>query len=378
MMDATLFHQYLIQQGINFFAGVPDSLLKPFCTSLIENTTAGQHIIAANEGGAVGLGVGYHLATGNIPLIYMQNSGLGNTVNPLLSLADEQIYGIPMLLLIGFRGEPGVKDEPQHIKQGRVMLNMLDSMEIPYSFVSKDFDTTQEVVKSAIKDATQRSSVHALIVSKDIFAPYQLAENNNGQYQLSREQAIQCIAKHLYNNEVIVATTGMASRELFEYRVAQKQSGQRDFLTVGAMGHASQIAVGIAQARPEQNIICIDGDGAFLMHMGSAAINASLNCPNFYHFVINNAAHDSVGGQPTVGFAIDLGQIAKGAGYKSAFCITDELQLTKNMQEIFQQPGPCLIEVRVNKGARKDLGRPTTTPLENKQTLMRFLNGDKK
>lgn len=372
MISPASFYQNLKNVGVEYFAGVPDSLLKSFCAYVTDNTPNSNHVIAANEGAAVGLAIGYHLATGKVPLVYFQNSGLGNTVNPLMSLADPEVYSIPMLLLIGWRGEPDVKDEPQHVKQGRVMLQSLDAMEIPYQIISGNEEADAQAVKLAMQSANERSGVCALIVKKNSFEGYALPGSQQ-PYSMNREDAIKAVVDQLGPNDIVVATTGMASRELFEYRKACEQSHQADFLTVGGMGHASQIALGIAYQKPDRRVICIDGDGAAIMHLGSMAVSGTSGLTNFKHIVINNGAHDSVGGQPTVGFDIDLVKIAQGCGYHNAKSVDSIAELNASLSTCLSSEKNILLEVRVNKGNRKDLGRPTKTPKQNKQGFMEFL-----
>lgn len=374
MLDPEQFFAFLQQHDVSFFTGVPDSLLKDFCACVTQKSPRQQHIIAANEGGAVALAVGYHLATGKIPLVYLQNSGIGNIINPLLSLADPDVYAIPMLLIIGWRGEPGVHDEPQHKKQGRVMLAMLESMEIPYAIVSPEMDQAEASIKQALKTAQDTNGPYALIIRKETFGPFQLQSPNSPSLELTREEAIQHILDGLENDDVVVSTTGMPSREVFECRAQKHQGHQRDFLTVGGMGHASQIALGIALQKPDRQVFCIDGDGAALMHLGAMAINGSLKPSNLKHIILNNGAHDSVGGQPTVGFQVDFLSMAKAAGYQTAAQVKNADGIKSELVTIRQSTGPSLLEILVKKGARKDLGRPTLTPVQNKQGLMKFLS----
>ena len=317
MISTKYFFKKLIEFEISFFSGVPDSLLKNICGFISDNVDSKDHIIAANEGNAVAIGIGYHLSTGKLPLIYMQNSGLGNIINPLLSLADPDVYSVPMLLMIGWRGQPGIKDEPQHKKQGRVTLKMLETMEIPYEILSKDTNDKQaeEMIKKASKIALKNNSPYAIIVQKDSFSKYQIKKKRIVNYPLYREEAIRAIVDNLDHKDIIISTTGVTSRELFEYREKLNLGHEKDFLTVGGMGHANQIAIGIAIQKPNRRVICLDGDGAVLMHMGSMAINGNIDCKNFKHIIFNNGAHDSVGGQPTVGLSIDFQSIAKASGY---------------------------------------------------------------
>lgn len=370
MISNEAFYKCLIQNDIDFFTGVPDSLLKDFCAYVADNTPAKQNIIAANEGNAIALAAGHYLATGKFGMVYMQNSGLGNAINPLTSLADPEVYSIPMLLLIGWRGEPGTKDEPQHIKMGKVMLGMLDKLSIPYSILDQNFE---EIIKKAKNYMSNKKSPYAIIVRKEAFDDYQLKTKEENEYELSREEAIKIILALLNEKDIIVSTTGMASRELFELREANRQGHEKDFLTVGCMGHSSSIALGIALAIPQRQVYCFDGDGSLIMHMGSLSTIGQLKPKNFRHIVFNNFAHDSVGGQPTAAFNIDIPAIAKANGYADAFSAETKEEIEYKIKKIRKINGPVLLEIRISKGARKDLGRPTITPIKNKEDFMRFL-----
>lgn len=374
MLSPKIFIESLAAKGIDFFAGVPDSLLKNVCAFISDTLDDRHNIIAANEGGAIGLAAGHYLATGHIPCVYMQNSGEGNAINPLASLTDREVYNIPVLLVIGWRGEPGVHDEPQHVKQGKVTIPLLDAMGIRNEILSQDEEDFRRQLDEAVRYLTETGEAFALIVRKNTFEPYSLQRNEVNEYPLSREEAIRTVASSLGPKDVIVSTTGMISRELFEYRAALNQGHERDFLTVGSMGHASQIALGIALERTDRKVWCFDGDGAALMHLGSMAIVADKAPANFVHVVFNNGAHDSVGGQPTVGLKVSLTEIAKAVGYKEAFLATDAEELNAALKRLNDYSGPVLLEVRVHRGNRKDLGRPTTTPVQNRDALMSFLN----
>ena len=373
MISPKFFIDTLGNYGIDFFAGVPDSLLKNICAYISDNLDEKHNIIAANEGGAIGLAAGYHLATGKIGCVYMQNSGEGNIINPLASLTDKDVYNIPVLLLIGWRGRPGVHDEPQHVKQGKVTTGLLNTMGIDYTVLSKDEEAAGKQIVKAVAQMKATNEVYALVIEKDTFDAYTLQSVRKNDLTLSREEAIQTVAAALDEKDAIVSTTGMISRELFEYRAAKGEGHERDFLTVGSMGHASQIALGIALEKPERRIWCFDGDGAAIMHMGGMAIVAEKAPKNYIHVVFNNGAHDSVGGQPTVGLDIDLCAIAKAVGYKAAFSTDNKEKLCDTLNEAKNLEGPILIQVCVKKGNRKDLGRPTTTPIQNKEALMTFL-----
>ena len=372
MLRPSFFIDTLREQGIDFFAGVPDSLLKNICAYIADNIDDKHNIITANEGGAVALAAGYHLGTGKIGCVYMQNSGEGNAVNPLASLTDKEVYHIPVLLLIGWRGRPGIHDEPQHVKQGKITTGLLNVLGINYEVLNKEEDFAKKQIDKAINSIRTTGEAFALVVEKDTFDSYTLQNVVKNDYKMSREEAIQTVAASIPDNAVIVSTTGMISRELFEYRAAMGQGHERDFLTVGSMGHASMIALGIALQHPERKVYCFDGDGASIMHMGNMAIVGSKHPDNYVHIVFNNGAHDSVGGQPTVGHEIDLVEIAYAMHYQHACCVWTKEMLDKALNDMFTD-GLQLIEVRVKKGNRKDLGRPTTTPIQNKEALMDFL-----
>ena len=378
MIRPEFFIEKLRENGIDCFAGVPDSLLKNICAYITDHCDEQHNIIAANEGAAVGIAAGHYLATGQPACVYMQNSGEGNIINPLASLTDPEVYNIPVLLLIGWRGGPGVHDEPQHVKQGKVTTGLLNTMGINFDVLSKDEDKAEKQIAKAVA-ALKNKEVYALVIEKDTFDTYQLSTvNSQLELSLSREEAIQTVAAALGEKDCIVSTTGMISRELFEYRAAMHQGHERDFLTVGSMGHASQIALGIVMAQPQRRVWCFDGDGAAIMHMGSMAIVASKKPANYVHVVFNNGAHDSVGGQPTVGLQIDLPAVAKAVGYKTAITVANKEELEQQLSTLRSQlstlGGPILLEIKVKKGNRKDLGRPTTTPIQNKEALMQFLS----
>ena len=373
-IDCAQFFQNLTALGIRFYAGVPDSLLKNICAYITDHVDATHHLITPNEGNAVALAAGHYLATGDIPLVYMQNSGLGNAVNPLTSLSDPEVYAIPMLLLIGWRGQPGVKDEPQHVKMGRINPAVLETLEIPQAVLSADWQTAQQQLQTAVRTIRETSAPYALLVPDGVFENYKLQHApeaiTNG---LSREAAIEIAATHLPPEAVVVATTGKISRELYEVRERQSQGHARDFLTVGSMGHASQIALGIALSQPGRPVFCFDGDGAVLMHMGALAAVGSSGCKNLVHIVFNNWAHESVGGQPTVGDRIHLPRIAEACGYQAAYRAHSGEELKSMLALAETEEGPVLLEVLVEKGSRADLARPKEKPVENKRLFMQTL-----
>ena len=376
MIDPKILFQAFLDNDVNFYAGVPDSLLKFFCAYITDVVDNKNHIIAANEGAAASIGIGYHLSTNKVPLIYMQNSGLGNIVNPITSLADPLVYSIPMILMIGWRGEPDHKDEPQHVKQGAITLELLRVLGIPFEILdtkSNDRDAKKIIDLLATKAKNNNQPV-ALVIKKNTFKKYQLLNKTIFDRIYTREEAIKQIIPEIPNKAILVATTGMLSRELFEYRSQRKEGHEKDFLTVGGIGHANQIALGISLQKRDNQVFCLDGDGSILMHMGSLAINGIVAKENFYHIVINNNAHDSVGGQPTVAGDIDLQKIASGLRYSWFGLATSAEEIKKSLKKMQSINGPTFLEIQVKTGNRKDLGRPTIKPSDNKYNFMRYLD----
>ncbi len=360
--------------GCDFYTGVPDSQLKALCNYLMNTYGIDEkhHLIAANEGNCTALAAGYHLATGNVPVVYMQNSGEGNIINPVASLLNDKVYAIPCIFVIGWRGEPGVHDEPQHIYQGKITCDLLDLMDIKNFVIGED--TTAEELKSVMdeyKGILDSGKSVAFVIRKNalLYDEKVVYENDN---DMIREEIIEHIV-NVTGEDPIVSTTGKASRELFEIREARSQGHQYDFLTVGSMGHTSSIALGVAINKPDEKIWCIDGDGSALMHMGSLAVAGNVNPDNLVHIVINNSSHETVGGMPTVASTMDLVNIAKSCGYSYAVSVDNfddldkELKLAKSRNEL------SFIEILSSIGSRKDLGRPTTTAIENKENFMKFL-----
>ena len=373
MLDAKNFIDILKSEGIKHFCGVPDSLLKDVCAYISDNSSKTEHLITANEGSAVALAVGNYISSGKPSLVYMQNSGFGNALNPLLSLADAKVYGIPMLVMIGWRGEPGVKDEPQHIKQGEVMESLLDSCGLKTITIQAETKCIDEILKKAVSDTITSSQPIVILVKKGTFESYKLQNIMPDFSASSREEAISSIIEASGSDDIFVSTTGMASRELFEIRVNNKQAHDKDFLTVGSMGHANMIALGIAQ-NTDRHVFCIDGDGASIMHLGNLTSTGQSKSQNLIHILLNNAAHDSVGGQPTCAGAIDIPAIAAACGYIS-FESTSDLNLIKSYIHKFKrEAGPHLLEIKVKKGSRSDLGRPTSSPIQNKEALMNIIS----
>lgn len=363
--------------GADFYAGVPDSQLKALCNYLMDEygTDPAHHIIAANEGNAAALAAGYHLATGKVPVVYLQNSGLGNMVNPVASLLNEKVYGIPCLLIVGWRGEPGVHDEPQHIFQGEITLSLLENLDIPAFLIDKTTTTEQIQAKLGEYRALFAQGKQAAFVVRKGGLEYSGKTAYGNAHPMTREEAIGHILR-VSGDDPVVSTTGKASREVYELREARGQGHGHDFLTVGSMGHSSSIALGIALQKPDRRVWCLDGDGAALMHLGAMAVIGANKPTNFIHIVLNNEAHESVGGLPTVAGALDLPAIAKACGYPSAVSVDNPDALVQTLAEAKAADQLTFIEAKCALGAREDLGRPTTMPQENRVTFMDTLEGN--
>lgn len=369
------FYKELNHRGFDFFTGVPDSLLKSFCAVVDQYAEKANHVIAANEGNALSIAAGYYLAASKPAVVYMQNSGLGNIVNPLLSLTDSMVYKIPALLVIGWRGEPGVKDEPQHKRQGLITRELLDVLGISYCVIDENWDIDQ--IKAVLKDVqkymNEQQQPYAFVIKKNTFSLYSQDKNSDEKYEMTRERALELITSYIEEDAVIVSTTGKTSRELFEIREKNGQTHSQDFLTVGSMGHCSQIALGISLVKENVPVYCVDGEGSVLMHMGSLAVNGECAGKLFTHIVINNGVHESVGGQPNSARYMDMQAVARACGYKYVQTVEQENELTAVMEEVKKHEGSCFVEIKVKAGSRKELGRPTASPVDNKVEFMQYL-----
>lgn len=371
MISVERFCTYLHDNDLSFYCGVPDSLLKNLCSYVDQNYADSQHVISVNEGSAVALAIGKFFGTGKPSIVYMQNSGLGNAVNPLVSLASEQVAAVPMLLIIGWRGEPGVADEPQHIHQGQITLSLLDVLNIPYVVIDADCDFENDCA-DLLQLMHSSNKVVAIVVKKDTFGFYPAAVEQvpSLKDRMSREEALQVIHSSLTKADLVISTTGKTSREVYELQT--QNYGQCDaFLTIGGMGHCSAIALGVSMSQPHKRVICIDGDGAMLMHMGSLATNAHLASNNFIHIVLDNHAHESVGGQKTLSASIAVTEIAEAVGYVNVSEVTDFDELSRVMNASRQSAGSTFIVVKIKTGSRSDLGRPQESPQYNKASFMK-------
>ncbi len=366
------------RNDLTFFTGVPDSTFKGWMTFLEEKHGKElTQIIAANECEATAIATGYHLSTGKVAVVYMQNSGLGKTVNPITSLCDPEVYSIPIVMMVGWRGEPGKKDEPQHKKMGRITIPLLETLEIPYRVLPDTIQEVAEVITEMRDIADRENTPVALIIRKGVIAPYdsEKTEVRESHLEMNREDAIKTIVDNLDGSEAIVSTTGKTSRELFEYRIERNEKPM-DFYTVGGMGCAASIALGIALQKPEKEIFVFDGDGAVIMQMGSLATIGHYKPSNFNHILFDNRAHDSTGGQMTVSDTVDFEKVALSCGYRNVIAVSTRDTLKQAITKMKSLKGPKMLIVKIKKGARENLGRPTTTPIENKKNFMELLKGN--
>lgn len=362
---------------MDYYTGVPDSLLSPLCGELLKRygTEAQKHVVAANEGGAVALAAGHYLATGRPAMVYLQNSGIGNIINPVCSLIHDEVYGLPVVFVVGWRGEPQTKDEPQHRFQGKVTRELLDCVGIDNVVVTPE--TSAEQFQKMLLDCAghlKERRPFAFVMTKGALEGATDFKQARA-FPLSREQAVEVVLRQETENTFYVSTTGKLSRELFELRERNGQGHEKDFLTVGSMGHSVMIALGIAAAHPDKRIICLDGDGAALMHMGNTAVAGSCGCGNLTEIVFNNSAHESVGGVPTVGDRVNFVEAAAAYGYKTACRVETADELEAALLKTAGKEGPHFLEVLINLEVRKDLGRPTRAPKENRDAFMERLQG---
>lgn len=375
MIAAERLYRFLLQKEISFYTGVPDSLLKHFLQYIQDNSEQGQHIITANEGLAMGLASGYHFSTGKLPVVYLQNSGLGNIINPLTSLADKEMYGVPMLLMIGWRGRPGTKDEPQHKKMGRITQSLLEALEVPCYLLNEEEQSSFATIEKAIAESIAQQQPVALLVPEEIFESYKGRPTENS-YSLERETVIRQLIGQLKGDELVVCTTGKSGREFYEQNLAASSKIGSYLLSVGGMGHANHLALGLQQASGKK-LVMLDGDGALLMHLGSLPVIAQNAKGDFIHIVINNGSHESVGGQPTAAFHIDLQAIATACGYTQTVCISNEEELKQWLATGLHRTGLQFVEIRTNRKSRPELGRPSGQPLDWKKDLVNSLGKSK-
>jgi phosphonopyruvate decarboxylase len=377
MVECKQLFQIFKKNDLTFFTGVPDSTFKHWMTFLHDHHGKDlTNIIAANECEAVAIASGYHLATGKTAVAYMQNSGLGKTVNPLTSLCDAEVYGIGILLMIGWRGIPGTNDEPQHKKMGRITLSLLGALEIPYDELPEDEANIERLISKAVSYVKKNSASYAIVIKQGIIRAPNSPKINTSEYALSREAAIAAILNNLDGSEAILSTTGKASRELFENR-KKRSEHPRDFYSVGSMGCVASIALGIASQKPNRPVLIFDGDGSIIMQLGALATIGHYKPENLYHFIFDNGCYESTGGQPTVSNSVDFTKIALACGYTFAESVVSHSDLISAIRNLKGSKGPCLVDVKINTFSRKDLGRPTTSPIDNKKSFMQWMFDEK-
>jgi len=367
-------YDILAREGIDFFTGVPDSTLKHFCFYLDDYSDPSNHIITANEGNSIALAAGYHISTGKIPLVYMQNSGLGNAINPLTSLVGNDLFAIPMLVMVGWRGEPGKKDAIQHSKDGQMQLQLLETLGLSYTIIPSATKSLELQIQDSIRLAKDKESPHVILVRKDAFEKYKSRKSNNANnHSMSREYVLTKIFNAIKPGSIIISTTGKTSRELYEIRKELGKLDSIDLMLVGSMGHASSLSLGVALENKNRNIFCIDGDGSLIMHMGALSTIGKYSPSNFRHILLNNFSHDSVGGQESSSDIIDFNALSKAVSYNNYFEISEKSDFGKTFSDFQESLGPSFLEILISKGSRPDLSRPDLTPYQNKKEFMDFL-----
>lgn len=364
-MRVETFVEQIKKMGIDTIAGVPDSTLKVLCDYLNFGEEF-NHYTTVDEGAALSLVAGTYLATGIPGCVYMQNSGIGNIVNPLTSMVNEKVYKIPMLFVIGWRGVPGEKDEPQHKFMGEITTKILDVLSVEYAVIDNKTSENEyyDVIKKAKKKLDEEQQF-AIIIKPGTFEVAKFLDYTNN-HVIEREEAIGKIFDNTEKEDILVSTTGKISRELYEYSEKERGNHNNIFMCVGGMGYASMIGYGIAAKKEKKKVYCLDGDGAMLMHMGNAAFIGNNPLKNYVHICINNSAHESVGGMPTAGKQTDFIEIANASGYKYVKLIENKEDLDKELKELKNIEGPVFLEIKVSIGSRSDLGRPKESAIQNK------------
>lgn len=373
-LPADVFYNQMTERGFDFFTGLPDSLLTDLIQCISEKHDPRKYVIGANEGTSMGLATGWHLATKKYPVLIMQNSGLGNIVNPFLSLVDPRVYKIPMLLLLAWRGEPGKKDEPQHKVQGEVMTSLLSDLGITYE-VLPDFEEGSASALDLAKSHLQnKGSPFAFLIRRSTFLPYKRKEDVPSKYELSREEALDFLVDHIGKFDAIISGAGLTSRELLEFRDSRGPVLGQDFYCLGAKGHASSIAMGVALAKPSKMVYILDGDGSFFMHMGAAPQIGARKLSNLRHIIFNNHVHESAGGMPSAGDCIDFVKLAQGSGYTYAGSASTKQEIKQHLDNMKNLNGSGLLEIKIRSFTRKDLKQLRVDPKDNKDQFMKFLD----
>ena len=356
MIDANHLFLFLKKNKINFFTGVPDSVLKDFSYVLELNKKKITNIITANEGSAIALAAGNYLSTKKPALVYMQNSGIGNAINPLISLCHPEVYSIPMVLMIGWRGSPKENDEPQHQLKGKITPSILKLLNIKF-LVLNDLKDLKKI-KSLITYSKYKKRPVAFLVKKNILHLKNISKRTiQSKKYLSREIVINELLDKIKKNTRIISTTGYTSRELFQIRKNKKYKKGKDFYMVGGMGHSSMTSLGYSLNSKNQ-VICLDGDGSLIMHMGSLISTGFKSKSNFKHILLNNGAHESVGDQKIDTFKVNFKNVSKSFGYKNYYLAKNNLSFNKNLKYFLKSEGPSFFEVYIRSESIKNLSRP--------------------
>jgi len=372
MINPLEFYNAIKANGIEFFTGIPDSLLREFCFCIDENTSKSNHIISSNEGASIGLAIGYNLSTNKIPIVYLQNSGLGNIINPYTSLVHKSVFNIPVLFFIGWRGEPGVQDEPQHFFQGKITEDLLNLLEISFEVLEPETNRAINQLKNVVQKIKSTGQPHALLVKTKTFNKYDYKKTSSLP-SLNREECIELLLSKIGKEDIVISTTGKTSRELYEISSKNKNTNPK-FFTIGGMGHSSQIALGISNFSSKR-VFCLDGDGSIIMHMGSLGIIGQHSSGSLYHILFNNGTHESVGGQPSIGNNIDFKKLSNSLGYSSYYKVTTLKNLTEFFDNIEDTSSvPCFVEIQIESFSRNDLGRPGESPKKQKENFSKLYN----
>ena len=355
MIEVNSLVSLLKKNNCDFFTGVPDSVLKELSIKL-QNKNKKKHIIATNEGSAVSLGIGHYLSTKRVPCIYMQNSGLSNALNPLISIAHKRVYSIPLILVIGWRGSPRIKDEPQHNIKGEITENILKLLNIKYTILRSNNDLNK--FDKQIKLAKKKSSIVACLIEQGTLTKNKKTNKKKDFYNLDKEIFLKTLLLTLKKNTKIISSTGFNSREIMYLRKKFKITNGRDFYMVGGMGHTSSVALGYSLSN-KKNVICIDGDGSLLMHLGSIKTAGTFANKNFKYILLNNNSHDSVGNQSTYANNVNFEKLSKSLGFKKFYSIKNKINLKKKIKTFLSEKELSFLEIKISNSKIKKLPRPT-------------------
>jgi len=365
MIDVRHFVDELIRQDANVFTGIPCSYLTPLIHEVIARKET-RYVLASSEGDALAIASGIWLA-GGMGVVFCQNSGLGNMVNPLTSMNEP--FGIPALLLVTWRGKPGVKDEPQHKRMGEITPELLSLIGVEWELLPQEEGTALEVLKRACNFIRRVQRPYALVMSRSTFTSDEDIAIPSSNYP-SRSEALAAFLDNVDAGAVVIATTGKTGRELF---TLDDRCGH--FYCVGSMGYASSVAHGIALGS-KRRVYLLDGDGAAIMHMGNLTSIGSSHPANLIHIVLDNGCYDSTGAQPTASTSVDFVALALAVGYAQAQSCRSQGDFVLALRSHLPGTGPRLLHVPIRMGSMSQLGRPTTTPYDVARRLRELLMED--